>query len=744
MWGMTNLQQCLKISRESEGYDEVNYFDDVSTDIDSLLDGINRKTRRKFKIEYYDIPCCFDIETSSFLDPEGDKTGCMYIWMFSIDDHIIIGRSWDEFMELIQKLHDKLSLHPKFRRLICYVQNLGYEFQWFCKRIKWEKVFALDTRIPLTALSCDGIEFRCSYRLSGYSLDKMGESLQKYKVSKMVGDLDYSKLRLPADPETGFKGTPLTDKELGYCINDVRVLSAYIRETMEHDGGITKIPLTKTGYVRIYCREHIYGGKSHDANDYKHYRDFIQNLTLDPEEFKMLLRAFMGGYTHASAFYSNKGESVLDVTSYDYTSKYPSALVAEKYPMSKGEFYEPKNSDDLKYQLSHYCCVFEIRFEDIKSVIPYENYISESRCTRLDRPVLNNGRVVSADVLETTITNVDFDVIKKCYMWKPGGVSIGRFIRYEKKYLPTDFINCVLDFYEQKTILKGAGEDTEIDYQLFKGMLNSCYGMCCTNPCKPIITYVSGETDDIESEDLGWITREQILSEQIEKYNKDKQRFLFYPWGVFCTAYCRRDIWFHGILKCGKDYLYSDTDSVKFIGQHEDFVKEYNREILKKLISACRYHKIDIKRIAPKNIKGEIKPLGVYDFDGHYSRFATLGAKRYLLQYSDDKRNPEKKRGKYMLTVAGLNKKKGIEYLQKFEDPFAVFNKDLTVPKEYSGRQSATYIDYDVFGTVTDYLGNTGHYHELSLLHLEETPYNMNIIDSYLDYIFGVQEKFEI
>lgn len=742
MWGMMNLERCLKISKESDGgYDEVNYFDNVFTDIGSLLDGINRKTRRKYKIEYYDIPCCFDIETSSFIDADGDKSGCMYIWMFSIDDHIIIGRSWDEFMELIKQLKDKLSLHPKFRRLICYVQNLGYEFQWFCKRIKWEKVFALDTRIPLTALSCDGIEFRCSYRLSGYSLQKMGESLQKYTVQKQVGDLDYSKIRLPADPETGFAGTALTDAELGYCINDVRVLSAYIRETMEHDGGITKIPLTKTGYVRQYCREHIYGGKSHNANDYLHYRQFIQNLTLDPEEFKMLQAAFMGGYTHASTFYSNKKEPVTDVTSYDYTSKYPSALVAEKYPMSKGEFYKPKDTKDLKYQLSHYCCVFEIRFTNIRSIIPYENYISESKC-RLEKPVLNNGRVVSAATLYTTITNVDFDIMKKCYIWDK--VAIGRFIRYEKKYLPTDFINCVLDFYEKKTTLKGVGGDTEIDYQLFKGMLNACYGMAVTNPCKPIITYVSGETDDIDTEDLGWITREQILSEQINKYNNDKQRFLFYPWGIFCTAYCRRDIWFHGILKCGKDYLYSDTDSVKFIGQHEDFVKEYNREILKKLISACKYHKIDISRIAPKNIKGEIKPLGVFDFDGHYSRFSTLGAKRYLMQYSDDDRNPEKKRGKYMLTVAGLNKKKGAEYLKTFKDPFKVFNKDLVVPKEYSGRQAATYIDYEVSGTITDYLGHTGNYHELSLLHLEETEYNMNIIDSYLDYVFGVQEKYEI
>ena len=163
--------------------------------------------------------------------------------MFSIDDNIIIGRTWEDFLYLCDELVKAFSLHWKFRRLVIYIQNLSYEFQWFCRLFKWHKVFALDNRIPLSALTESGIEFRCSYRLSGYNLAKMGENLVKYKVSKMVGDLDYDKIRHP--------GTPLTDKEMGYCINDVRVLSAYIREKIETDGNITKIPLTKTGYVRI-------------------------------------------------------------------------------------------------------------------------------------------------------------------------------------------------------------------------------------------------------------------------------------------------------------------------------------------------------------------------------------------------------------------------------------------------------------------------------------------------------------
>ena len=36
--------------------------------------------------------------------------------------------------------------------------------------------------------------------------------------------------------------------------------------------------------------------------------------------------------------------------------------------------------------------------------------------------------------------------------------------------------------------------------------------------------------------------------------------------------------------------------------------------------------------ISPKTIKGETKTLGVWDFDGFYTDFKTLGAKRYIFR----------------------------------------------------------------------------------------------------------------
>ena len=711
------MHRCIQIS-----HDEVFYYDNVYTDLDELFTPVNRKTNKKWKVEYYNIPVTFDIETSSFYDQD-EKRACMYIWMFSIDDQIIIGRSWDEFMYLCDRLVKHFSLHHKFRRMPVYIQNLGFEFQWFCTRFKWKKVFALDTRIPLTALTESGIEFRCSYRLSGYKLEKMGENLIKYKVSKMVGDLDYDKLRLPADPEHGFAGTPLDDKELGYCINDVRVLSAYIREKIETDGNVTKIPLTKTGYVRNYCRSVIYA--DHESKQFREYRDLMLKLTIEPLEYKILQEGFQGGFVHANAFYV--GKTLHDMLSFDYCSKYPSMIVARMFPMGKCELIRIRNREDFDERNRKYLSVFRIRFYGLRSKILFENYLSFSKCRNASRPVINNGRVVSCDYLETTMTNLDFEIMLDCYEWDK--IEVGEYYQYKKGYLPTVFIKCVLDFYKLKTELKDV-EGKEVEYLQGKENLNSCYGMMVTSVIRDIITYYN----DIEdTEDIGWTTRTPILEEVLDKYNTSVNRFLYYPWGVFVTAWSRYDLWKCGILKARDDYVYSDTDSIKLLHpeNHQDIIKTFNDNICNDMLKAMRFHKLDPKLISPKTTENVPKPLGVFEIDGRYKRFKTMGAKRYLV---DDVKKGIK------LTVAGLPKNAGAEYLAKYDNPFKMFKNDMKVPASEAHKQTATYIDYETSGTVRDYMGNYGSYHELTSLHLEAASYEMSLSSEYVDYILDITE----
>ena len=662
------------------------------------------------KMKYFDVPASFDIETTSF-SRYGEKVAIMYEWTFGIFGAVIIGRTWEEFTGMMAALSAEISLNEN-KRLIVYVHNLAFEFQFMRKHFKWSKVFALYARTPLYALTDSGIEFRCSYLLSGYSLAKMGEGLQTFSVRKLTGSLDYT---LPRH-----SGTRLTDEEIAYCVNDVKVVMAYITERIAESGNITLLPLTKTGYVRSYCRQSCFyeeGKPKKRSFKRLRYRELIKALTLDVDEYKQLKRAFQGGFTHANPFYS--GKLLKDVTSYDFTSSYPAVMVSEQFPMSAGELVSIGSMEEFNKNLKLYCCLFDVEFTGLQSKLWYDSYISQSRCWGISKPVVNNGRIVSAEHLITTITEQDWHIIKKFYSWKK--VKIFNFRRYRKDYLPTDFVKAILKLYEDKTTLKNV-EGREADYLRSKEMLNSCYGMCVTDIVRDEILYY----DD-------WSTQTPDYERQIERYNKGPGRFLFYPWGVWVTAYARRNL-FTGIMECAGDYVYADTDSIKILNAdaHQDYIEKYNARIRRQLLAACRHHGIDPAAIAPKTIAGKIKPLGVWDFDGYYQQFKTLGAKRYMV---------ETEKG-LSLTVSGLNKKKCVPWLlEKFgkDGAFQKFSDALYVPPEFTGKMTHTYIDEERTGALIDVDGVVGEYDELSSVHLSNSDYSLSISREYSDYIRDIE-----
>lgn len=678
------------------------------------LAGLKPITTSKKK-QYYNIVCAFDIETTSFysnqLDNEKEKVAIMYCWQMAINGRVVFGRTWDEFISVMNRLTSFFHLYEN-RRLIMYVHNLAFEFQFIRKRLEWESVFSIEQRKPLYTLTTGGIEFRDSYLLSGYSLAKLGDNLQKYHVRKLVGNLDYSKIR--------HSNTPMTEKEIAYCENDVLVVSAYIQEEIEKAGNITRLPLTKTGYVRNYCRNKcFYGDDRHKTNTktYQKYRELILSLKLDGDEYKQLKRAFQGGFTHAAARFSGKVEKNVD--SIDFTSSYPYVLLSEQFPMSSGRIVEVKTKEEFQKYINLYCCLFDVEFTNLTPKIINENYISLSRCYQHEKVVVNNGRVASADKITTTITDVDYTVIEKTYDWD--SMTIYNFRVYNRGYLPTNFVKSILKLYSDKTTLKGV-EGKEVEYLVSKGMLNSCYGMTVTDIVRDEIIY--SDEWDIEKADV---------EKDIEHYNKSRNRFLYYPWGVWVTAYARRNLW-GGILAFGDDYIYSDTDSIKCINieKHFDYINSYNNTVKLKLQMAADYHKIDFELFQPKTIKGIKKLIGVWDWEtekSKYTRFKTLGAKRYMIEQD----------GKINITVAGVNKKSAVPYLvKKYGDKiFDAFTNDLTIPKEHTGKMTHTYIDERKKGVVTDYLGNKNNYDEYSAVHLENAEYSLSLSQAYIDFLKG-------
>ena len=116
----------------------------------------------------------------------------------------------------------------------------------------------------------------------------------------MTGDLDYSLIR--------HSETPMTKKELHYLENDIRVVMSYIQEKIESEGDLSKIPYTNTGYVRRFCKNKcLYADGKHKKNNnqYNKYRQLMKNLTLSSKEYKQAKRAFQGGFTHCSPYYSD-------------------------------------------------------------------------------------------------------------------------------------------------------------------------------------------------------------------------------------------------------------------------------------------------------------------------------------------------------------------------------------------------------------------------------------------------------
>lgn len=662
--------------------------------------------------EFINIESGFDIETSSEY-VEGEKQAFMYVWVFGIGDLIYYGRTWEEFIHLMNFITEYFNLTIE-RRLKIYVHNLGYEFQFMRKWFAFESVFAVDERKPIKARTVSGLEFTDSLILSGSSLEFTAKNLNNHTVEKMVGDLDYSKTRTSE--------TEITNKEWGYIKNDVIIILYYIREQMEQYGDITKIPLTNTSRVRNFVRDRVYyTNKNHKKTNkgkYSRYCKLMNNLKLSTEDYLQLKQAFMGGFTHANANYS--GKLLENVSSIDFTSSYPSVMVTEKYPMSEPIPVEIDSVEELEKLMRTHAVLLDVKFTEIESKIKQENYISESKCTLLEKPILNNGRVYSADELAMTITDIDFQIMKQAYSW--GGIAIKNVKKFHKDYLPKDMILSILDLYKDKTELKGI-EGREQEYNISKAMLNSVYGMSVTDIVKDNHVY----NDDLND----WELEPVDIDEEIEKHNNSKNRFLYYAWGVWVTAYARFNLW-SGILAMGDDYVYTDTDSIKFknMDKHKKYIEYYDEQLIARQKKMCDYYKISYEKLSPLTIEGTEKPIGVWDYEGTYSRFKTLGAKRYL----------EEENGKLALTLAGLSKLKGLEYMKDVcyndnTEIFKMFDDSLFIPAEKSGKMTHTYLDSERVFDITDYTGNVSTVNTLSGIHLEPAEFTLSISKQYNNFI---------
>lgn len=669
--------------------------------VSALIDEIIFSPQVGEKKVYLNIPSAFDTEASSFLSSDGEEVGLLYIWMFGLGSTVVYSRDLDDFVSLLSRLSDYLI--TRSAKLIVYVHFLKYDFSFMKKLFNWEDVFIRDNREPLYAV-WRNIEFRDSLALSGgRGLAYIGKHL-RHKVYKAVGDLDYDKIRTPQ--------TPLTDAELHYCEMDVRVLLQYIREKIEDDNGINNIPLTNTGYVRRYVRNECFKNRGR-------YMDFIDGLTMTPDAYLQAEKAFQGGAVGPNI--NKVGLLSRQVHSYDIKSSYPYVMVTGYYPMQYGRPVDDMEANgNLEYYLQNFCCLFTLEVWDLFPTTDYCFPISSSKCQDLVGERTGSGRVINAMYVRTNVTELDFDTYRKFYHITPENSHVSRLRIFPSGPLPRPIVMSVLKFFEDKTTLDGvAGREQE--YMISKNMLNSVYGMTVEKVVRKVFGYTS--INDFTSLPGDYV-------EQVVAYNEKRNRFLFYPWGVWVTAHARWRL-YDAIRAVGNDYIYCDTDSVKFTGDHSDYFERVNEETKSLLSRLAKSLRIPFEKVAPRAPNGKQKFLGVWEHEYDAVRFKTIGAKRYLVEYDN---------GKRALTVAGTNKAGTLAYMEKLSsetgtDVFDLFNEDLEIPAEYAQRTVSKFVDDEMSGYVTDYTGKRYFYTSPSGVYIKPSGYSFSITEEMLEAI---------
>lgn len=583
----------------------------------------------------------FDIETSKYNKGNEDIETFMYIWQACIDDDVVFGSTWEEFKRFLDRCYNRMNTSKK---VVIYIHNLSYEFQFMKNFFEWEDVFATDDHVILKACT-KKFEFRCSYKLSNMSLDKFIENTPGHFYIK-GSDFSYNKLRLPGDI--------LEKEEYGYCYNDVRGLYHSIMHKLEEDT-LESIPLTSTGYVRRDCRNALRG---------REYRIMFKKSEIDLEMYKKLLRAFRGGNTASSRYFANM---IIDnVKSYDISSSYPYVMMSYEYPQGLFMYTSIDSRDTLDYYNRKYCTIAEYSFINLRLKNKYTPvpYISLSKCNKADsESLVYNGRVLEGRFFEMTLTNVDFEIVDRMYDYDEMYVDDFYFAR--KKLLPKPLREQILKYFTDKTTLKGIDEMYYF-YMKQKNKLNAIYGMS--------VSHIVHENYIFDTKDFT-ITRdtmsEERENEELKKYFKSRNSFLCFQWGVWVTAYARARLQ-ELIDIIGIDVVYCDTDSVKYIGDYETEIEKINRNVIE------RENDVDV--LFHVQHEGENVYMGVWDKEKPYNRFITLGAKKYAYEQN----------GKLGVTVSGLNKKNAPLELKEKGGLEAFKNGTIFTN---AGRVSATYVD---------------------------------------------------
>ena len=576
----------------------------------------------------------------------------------------LYGNDPAEFCECLEMLKDALPGDD----IYIYWHNMSYDWP-FIRRFMFEKFGHPDKQLNTKShypiyIRWDNshIIFRDSLILSQRSLEKWADDLN-VAHKKAVGKWNYDKIR----DQLGY----FTRDEMDYIECDTLAGVECIDETMcalhKH---IYSMPYTATGIPREEVRKI---GKKNGA------RDSFLKIVLKYEQYIKCTNIYHGGYTHANRHLIDR--LILNVICRDFSSSYPYVMLSEKYPMEKFMGYDDCTMAEIVNMANDYAFMFKLimvkpTLKDAREPMPALQF---SKCTKCINPIIDNGRILEADYIEIWLNEIDVSIIYEQYNYDMHictDVEVAR-----KDYLPRWFTDYVYKLYSDKCTLK---HGDPVLYSIAKAKLNSLYGMCVQKSIKENIVeqYNDGEykiEQPLDPETLEPMTQE----EQYQKYVENNNSVLPYQWGVWVTSYAMRNLF--DLAKCCIDengdnhFCYSDTDSIYANYWDNEKINAYNDKVLQKL---------RLNSYEPVIFNGETFTPGNAEFDGAYSEFKVLGAKRYCCRYAKDKRNKEKNWGKLKITVAGVPKS-GVKCLN---DNINNFTTGFIFPGTETGKLTHHYI----------------------------------------------------
>lgn len=612
-----------------------------------------------------------DTETSKESDalPGEPEENYLVAWTISLRAErqnivTLYGSDPEGNVDTLVKIHESM----RGTQTVVYYHNLSYDWV-FLRRFLidrlGEPVHQLNTKphYPIYIEFSNGLVLKDSLILAQRSLDKWSKDLGVHDT-KALGKWDYSKVRKQGDDFTADERTYIEHDTLA----GVECLEAMARTLGDT---VATMPYTATGIVRRNFRKTARNNRG---------RQWFKKQAFNYRDVWLSEHVYHGGYTHANRYFTNlvtragydtNGE---EIVCYDIASSYPFALISEKYPHEKFVPVPDCKPEEIINASAFWGYLFivdlyKVELKDSTEPMPILQY---SKALETINEITDNGRILKADYVKIALCDVDLCLLAKQYRWNEKFTICKNVRCAHKEYLPRWFTDFVYNLFYDKTQLKGGDP---VLYALAKSQLNSCYGMCCQHVM---------QNDIVEDYETGEFTTTIRQSEDYyEKYLNNRNSFLPYQIGIYCTAYAVKNLFELGscIGKSGV-WLYSDTDSCFAYGWDLKKVKAYNDFRIAKM-TARGYEGIEHN--------GKMYYLGIVEKDKVCTEFKAIHSKCYCY------RDPE---GELHITVAGVPKK-GVRCLN---NDINNFRPGFIFRGTETGKLMHTYLFSD--GIHTDKAGN--------------------------------------